>query len=414
MIALFRIVVAFVLVFGGLLEGERIGGGFIARWYAGVTTDYAVVDRVGNSIPGLSPLVVNEGPVSCNDNHPVDGNGRAYFVSPASDDQGPYSPDGYVDCNECDCESNPGTNYNCRASDGRCIACNACTDSSTNGNAACGSRSDGNTRCEHVTCSTFSCVCDTLACAARTTDWGSCSYSGSAQCGPVIGSQSRMVYSCSGSSCVSSFESRSCSASAGSCPSGLTCVNNMCESSDPELIGYIRGQRPSQGWSSSSLACTAAMGWVLWGVPSGDGTYGDCYVDPLRPGSLCKDRILRVSPGDLIGRVILGYEAEGTVGLCPDGYADWHGYHQMYLSRNYHVYSDYQKTYTGPGGMTVAPSCRHEDDCWPDPDPDDPVTNTCKCEQEQYGTSQWIVVDDDCYDDRTAICDMLGGCVCRD
>ena len=219
----------------GYLHGEIVSvdaGGSVIRvtWSQGVTTDYSVVDRIGNSVSGLSPLVVNEGPNSCNDDHPVMGNGRAYYVSVASDHTGPQDPDGWVDCNLCDCETNPGTNFECNSINGQCAQCDACE---PGGSAACGSRSDGNTRCEHVTCSSYDCVCDTVDCADRATDWGSisCTYSGSAECGPVTGSKSRTAYGCSGDSCVSTgTESQSCSTNAGTCPSGETCESGTCES----------------------------------------------------------------------------------------------------------------------------------------------------------------------------------------
>lgn len=258
------IVLALLLSVGaalaGYLQGEidSSGSTFRATWSVGVTTDYSVVDRIGNAVPGLSPLVVNEGPNSCNDDHPVFGNGRAYFVSAASDDTGPQDPDGWVDCELCDCEAVPGTNFwGCNSgsytrTDGRCQQCDSCD---AGGNVACGSRSDGETRCEHVTCSTYDCICDTTDCADRTIV-PSCRdsvYDDECDESERVG---YTAYSCSGDSCVGSPADRlctrntdgdSCDRGNGICEDG-TCEACECDDCAPRGMYQVCDNNPSSAY----------------------------------------------------------------------------------------------------------------------------------------------------------------------
>lgn len=199
---------------GWLRSSSSVGSDgttFTVRWSQGVSVDYDVRNRFGGPVAGVGSCPVYEGPNSCNSDYPTDGSCRAYYVTPGADSSaGPQSPDGYADCNLCDCEAVPNTNYECQ-SNGECEECNACD----------GVNSDPGEDCVHINCDTYDIVCDASECDAQGESKPSCDYSGS--CDDNAPDISWTDCDCSGDSCDCRTRTDDCRRS----------VPSSCDDPDP-------------------------------------------------------------------------------------------------------------------------------------------------------------------------------------
>ena len=155
LVALTIVFLAIVSVHAGVLLIEADAPRLTVTWLQGVersTVHYANMEVYRRN------MTLMAGPNQCFVIG-ADGNDRAIYITPESDDIGPRSPDAIVDCRICGCEDQPDTRFTCR-SDGRCQPCDPC------GAAAC---SDGEV-CIRENCDTATCTCDPVLCSGSTCD----------------------------------------------------------------------------------------------------------------------------------------------------------------------------------------------------------------------------------------------------